>query len=171
MFKTLLGVALGLVVACRDTPAHAEDVPQAAETPAQVQAEPSEYKPAQKPVRKARQTAMSSMASYYAKRFHGRKTSSGRHYDMHAMSAAHRTLPFGTWVKVTNRRNGRSVVVEITDRGPFAKNRVIDVSLAAANKLGMRKTGLAPVKLKVVPKPKRADKPKPVKKAVSVSSP
>ncbi len=122
----------------------------------------------QKPVRKAKQPNMSGLASYYAKRFHGSKTSSGRHYDMHALTAAHRSLPFGTWVKVTNKRNGRSVVVEIIDRGPFARNHVIDLSWAAATKLGMRKNGVAPVKLTVVSPPKQA---KSARKKPAVSRP
>lgn len=106
-----------------------------------------------KPGHKSRHPGMSGVASYYGAELHGNKTSSGRHYDMHAMTAAHRTLPLGTWVKVTNRRNGRSVVVQITDRGPFTKKRIIDVSLSAATKLGMRNSGLAPVTLEVVPRP------------------
>ena len=72
-----------------------------------------------------------------------------------ALTAAHRTLPFGTLVKVTNRKNGKSVVVRINDRGPFTKGRVIDVSYAAARQLGMISSGLAPVHLTVVPPPEK----------------
>src|SRR5688572_26363731 len=77
------------------------------------------------------------VASYYAAKYHGRKTASGEIFDMNKMTAAHRTLPFGERVRVTNLGNERSVVVVINDRGPFVKGRIIDVSLAAARKLDM----------------------------------
>jgi rare lipoprotein A len=75
------------------------------------------------------------MASYYADALQGRRTASGELFDMHALTAAHRTLPFGTRVEVTNLENGRSVVVRINDRGPYAEGRVIDLSQAAAREL------------------------------------
>ena len=90
------------------------------------------------------------VASYYAEEFHGRKTSNGETFDMNELTAAHQTLPFGTIVKVTNKENGRSVNVRINDRGPFLKDRVIDLSLAAAEKIGMISTGTAKVHLEVV---------------------
>lgn len=90
------------------------------------------------------------VASYYAGRWHGRRTASGERFDMHEMTAAHRTLPFGTRVRVTNLKNGREVVVRINDRGPWRKKRVIDVSYAAARKLGMVGPGIARVRLDVV---------------------
>ena len=89
-------------------------------------------------------------ASFYGKRFHGKPTASGARFDMHALTAAHRTLSFGTRVKVTNRRNGRSVVVTINDRGPRHRGRIIDLSRAAARKLEMLDSGLAPVRLRVL---------------------
>lgn len=70
-------------------------------------------------------------ASYYAEKFHGRRTASGRIYDMNKLTAAHKTLPFGTKVKVTNEKNGKTVIVEITDRGPFVRGREIDLSKKA----------------------------------------
>ena len=82
-------------------------------------------------------------ASFYAKEHHGRKTASGERFDMNALTAAHRTLPFGSRVKVTNRSSKRSVVVRINDRGPFVRGRVIDLSRAAASAIGM--TGTASV--------------------------
>jgi rare lipoprotein A len=100
----------------------------------------------QGPIRKG----MSGIASYYADRFHGRKTSSGHLYYKDAWTAAHRTIPLGTLVRVTNDHNGRSVVVQITDRGPYSKHRVIDLSRAAAHELGMGKSGTAPVHLEMV---------------------
>jgi rare lipoprotein A len=93
---------------------------------------------------------LSGKASFYSNRFHGRKTASGHPYYKDAMTAAHRSLPLGTWVRVVNERNGYYVVVQITDRGPFAKDRVIDLSLAAATSLDMLKTGTVPVSLEVV---------------------
>ena len=89
-------------------------------------------------------------ASYYGKRFHGRMTANGELFDMNAMTAAHKTLPFGTRVRVTNPVNGKSVVVRINDRGPFIRGRVIDVSRAAARKLGMIKRGHASVQLDII---------------------
>jgi rare lipoprotein A len=87
------------------------------------------------------------VASYYAHRFHGRVTASGARYDMHALTCAHPTLPFGTRLRVTDLESGRSVVVTVTDRGPFAGGRIVDVSLAAAKRLGMVKRGLAKVRV------------------------
>lgn len=89
-------------------------------------------------------------ASYYADKFNGRKTASGTTYRANKRTAAHNTLPFGTVVRVTNPRNHRSVKVTITDRGPHAKGRVIDLSRKAARKIGIVEAGVAPVQLKVV---------------------
>lgn len=90
-------------------------------------------------------------ASYYGQQFHGKRTASGEIFNKDAFTAAHRSLPFGTKVKVTNLRNKRSVVVVINDRGGFGKyGRVIDVSRAAASELGMRRRGVAKVKLEVL---------------------
>jgi len=90
------------------------------------------------------------MASYYAEEFNGRKTSNGEVFDMNDLTAAHRSLPFQTKVKVTNLDNGRSVVVRINDRGPFIEGRIIDLSLAGAKAIGMIGTGTAQVRLEVV---------------------
>lgn len=89
-------------------------------------------------------------ASYYGPGFQGKKTASGERFDMNALTAAHRRLPFGARVRVTNLDNGKSVVVRINDRGPFKKSRVIDLSLAAARKIGMTATGTARVRLEVL---------------------
>lgn len=92
------------------------------------------------------------LASWYGEQFHGRPTSSGERFDMYAMSAAHRTLPLPSWVRVTNLANGRSVIVRVNDRGPFADpdRRIIDVSYAAAVELGMVGTGTASVRVQAV---------------------
>jgi len=90
------------------------------------------------------------MASWYGTKFDGRRTASGERYDMHQLTAAHPTLPFGTLVQVTNVENGRQVVVRINDRGPFGRRRVIDLSYAAARELRMVGPGTAQVELAVI---------------------
>ena len=90
------------------------------------------------------------LASWYGEQFHGNQTASGEIYDMHQHTAAHRTLPFGTVVRVRVVENRKSVVVRINDRGPFVSGRVIDLSYAAARDLGMVQAGVAEVELEVV---------------------
>lgn len=92
----------------------------------------------------------SGMASWYGGKFHGRKTASGERYNQGAMTAAHKTLPFGTRVRVTHARTGNSVVVRINDRGPFIRGRIIDLSRAAASQIGLTATGVAPVRVTVL---------------------
>jgi hypothetical protein len=92
----------------------------------------------------------SGIASWYGPDFHGKKTSNGEIYNMHNLTAAHKTLPMNTMVKVTHVNNGKTVIVRINDRGPFVAGRVIDLSKAAATSINMIGTGTAPVKLEVV---------------------
>ena len=87
------------------------------------------------------------MASYYGKEFSGRRTANGERFNPGGLTAAHRSLPFGTKLQVTNLRNGKKVVVRITDRGPFAKGRVLDLSYGAARAVGMVSSGTAKVKM------------------------
>lgn len=87
------------------------------------------------------------LASWYGERFHGRRTASGEPFDMSDLTAAHKTLPFGTRVRVRNVNNGREVVVRINDRGPFSAKRVIDLSHAAASALGMLRSGVVNVQV------------------------
>ena len=89
-------------------------------------------------------------ASWYGSDFHGRRTANGETYDMNAMTAAHPTLPMPTIVRVTNLDNGRSVIVRINDRGPFAEDRIIDMSRAGARELGFESKGLARVRVTVL---------------------
>lgn len=96
-------------------------------------------------------------ASWYGKKFHGRQTANGESYDMYAMTAAHKTLPFGTMVEVLNRDNGRSTVVRINDRGPFKRGRIIDLSYTAAERIGMIGPGTARVEIRVVKRGKPLD--------------
>lgn len=90
------------------------------------------------------------IASWYGEDFHGRETSSGEIYDMHALTAAHKTLPLGTYGRVTNLHNNRTVVVKINDRGPFVKGRIIDLSYCAAQELDMVENGTALVELEAL---------------------
>ena len=89
-------------------------------------------------------------ASWYGKKFHGRLTANGEVYDMYGLTAAHKTLPFSTVVEVTHQKSGKTVQVRVNDRGPFAKDRIIDLSYGAAKKLGIIKTGTAPVRIRVI---------------------
>ncbi len=89
-------------------------------------------------------------ASWYGPGFHGRRTANGEVFNQNAMTAAHKTLPFGTKVQVTNLRNGRSVVVRINDRGPFTRGRIVDLSAGAARVIGLKSSGIAPVKVEVL---------------------
>lgn len=90
------------------------------------------------------------IASWYGPKFHGKYTSNGEIYNMYAMTAANKTLPMNTMVRVTNLKNGKQVIVRINDRGPFVDNRIIDLSNAAARKIDMIGTGTAPVRLEVI---------------------
>lgn len=90
------------------------------------------------------------MASWYGPGFHGRRTANGERFNQYGMTAAHRTLPIGTQVRVTNLNNGRSVVVRINDRGPFSGGRIIDLSKGAARLIGVIQSGVAPVRLEIL---------------------
>jgi rare lipoprotein A (peptidoglycan hydrolase) len=98
------------------------------------------------------------IASWYGPGYDGRPTASGEIFDMRAMTAAHRKLPFNTWLEVTNLKNGKQVEVRVTDRGPFKDGRILDLSFGAAERLQMVRDGIVRVHLKVIPQPN----PKPV---------
>jgi rare lipoprotein A len=133
-----IGLALaGCATAQRDVPVRRDAAPPRAPAPPPPRAEPAP-------------PAQVGKASWYGRPHHGRKTASGEIYDMNALTAAHRTLPLGTRVRVTNTDNGRSVVVRINDRGPFVDGRVIDLSRAAARELGATGHGLVPVRIEVL---------------------
>ena len=104
--------------------------------------------------RAAHTKPITGIASYYGGKFHGKRTASGEIFNKNAMTAAHRNLPFGTKVKVTNLRNGRTVLVRVNDRGPHVRGRMIDLSQAAAKKIGLSHAGTARVKLEVLNKVK-----------------
>jgi rare lipoprotein A len=104
-------------------------------------------------------------ATWYGEPYHGRRAASGEVFDMEQLTAAHRTLPFDTWVQVTNLRNRKQVEVRINDRGPFVDGRVIDLSRAAAREIGLLSTGVAPVEVRVIAPPKKAPPPPPARPA------
>lgn len=101
-------------------------------------------------VSKFKQTGL---ASWYGRKFHGRKTASGDTFDMNGLTAAHRSLPLNCYVKVTNKTNGKSVVVKVNDRGPFHGNRVLDLSYGAAKRLGITNKGVGNVSIERVSGP------------------
>jgi rare lipoprotein A len=116
------------------------------------------------------------IASWYGTKFHGKKTANGERYDMYAMSAAHKTLPLPTMVRVTNLDNGRSAIVRVNDRGPFVKSRVIDLSYAAAKTLGYDSAGTASVRVEVLGNrsalsSSRNIRPAPVRRPVAMPQP
>lgn len=129
-------VALLAAAACAHGPARAPELDGA---PAR--AAPPAGEPASPP------RAEVGLASYYSRRHQGRRTASGERFDMHELTCAHRTAPFGTRLRVTDLETGRSVVVTVTDRGPFKRGRVVDVSLAAARRLGLVERGVARVRV------------------------
>lgn len=94
-------------------------------------------------------TAEEGIAAYYSNVFHGKKTASGENYDKNKLTAAHKTLTFGSKVKVTDLKNNKSVIVIINDRGPYSKNRIIDLSYAAAREIDLIKVGISSVRLEI----------------------
>lgn len=107
------------------------------------------------PMKSVAHFSQTGKASWYGPGFHGKKTSNGERFNMHDLTAAHRTLPLGTRIRVTNMNNGKSVIVRVNDRGPFHGNRVVDLSKGAANKLGFVQSGMTTVKLETL-----TDRPK-----------
>ncbi|WP_313286030.1 septal ring lytic transglycosylase RlpA family protein [Stutzerimonas kunmingensis] len=107
--------------------------------------------PAKAPKSTQEHFSQSGKASYYARMHHGQRTANGETHDQNALVAAHRSLPFGTRVRVTNEHNGKQVVVRINDRGPFRRGRIIDLSRAAAAQLDMLKTGVIRVRIETLP--------------------
>ncbi len=111
------------------------------------------------------------VASWYGKKFHGRRTSSGETYNMYAMTAAHKTLPLPTYVEVTNLNNNRKIIVKVNDRGPFIDNRIIDLSFSAAQELDLVKSGTGPVLVEsITPWSKESKSTKPASQKFFVST-
>jgi len=131
----------------------------AASAPTRSDHQPVTARPAarhtEKAVAKAPKPFAVGQASWYGKYFDGKPTASGEPYDMYELTAAHRTLPLGSWVKVTNLRNRRWVLVRINDRGPVPTDRIIDLSYTAARMLNMSAAGLAKVRLDLIKQPEQ----------------
>lgn len=137
--QTALAVALAMALGA---------APGNTQTPASEQGIPGQTQETLKPV--PTKKFQVGKASWYGRVFQHHRTASGEPYDMNDLTAAHRTLPLGSWVKVTNLKNDRSVMVRINDRGPVKKNRIIDLSYGAAKVLGMGSSGVSSVRLDIV---------------------
>jgi len=150
MLRVLSQVAVTVVFATALGAAPGNSTPDSKQqgAPGQIQ---EKVKPVVEPV-KTRKSQVGK-ASWYGRIFQHKQTASGEPYDMDQLTAAHRTLPLGSWIKVTNLKNDRSVVVRINDRGPVKKNRILDLSYSAAKMLGMGHDGVDPVRLEVVETP------------------
>ena len=135
-FKNTLGIAALFTLSSISTLSFADSVEDLLESKA--------------PINKVNNVSKTGLASYYAHQFHGRKTASGERFNMHAMTVAHKTLPFGTKLKVTCESTGKSVVVKVNDRGPFHGNRVLDLSYGAAKDLGTVNKGVSKVKYEIL---------------------
>ncbi len=127
-----------------------------------------------RPLKTARGYRERGVASWYGKKFHGQRTANGETYDMYAMSAAHKTLPLPSYLRVRNLNNGKSVIVRVNDRGPFLENRIVDLSYAAAARLGIIATGTGIVEIEalsgdepVTQSAKRAKEPDPLSRAAT----
>ena len=108
------------------------------------------YKAEEIQAEEAKQASLVGIASYYAAKFHGRRTASGERFNSKVLTAAHLTLPFGTLLKVTNLRNMKSVIVRVNDRGPHVRGRIVDLSRSAAELLGITRSGVARVQLEIL---------------------
>jgi rare lipoprotein A len=147
--RILLPVGLAFILSLFLGPMGCRSVESEAAEPAKIVLTPAAHPdPEAKP--KPANPVQEGIASWYGPGFHGKKTSNKEIYNMHDLTAAHQTLPFETHVLVTNLENGRSVVVRINDRGPFVKDRIIDLSHAAAQVLDMVAEGTAPVRLEIL---------------------
>jgi rare lipoprotein A len=153
MNRVLASLAATLVMVANVTAAPVPTVPndqQAKHTPGSTLSKSLKHAPSKGKIQGREQTPYQiGMASWYGKQFHGRTTASGEDFDMFELTAAHRVLPLGTYVKVTNLRNGKSIVVRVNDRGPFVQGRIMDLSYGAARMLSFR-DGVERVQLDVV---------------------
>jgi len=144
-----IGIAF-FFIGCTSTPRFAERGGRSQELPSpkereSVSSTQPERSPSDKPL-----LTLEGIASYYADDFHGKQTSNGEIFDMNSLTAAHRTFPFGTKIRVTNLENAKTVIVRVNDRGPFKEGRMIDLSRGAAQALDLIRTGTARVRLEVL---------------------
>jgi rare lipoprotein A len=135
-------------ISAPDTSSANAGLPSTKTVPAPVERDALEIPAGTKPI-----FVETGLASWYGAPYHNRRGSNGEIYDMHALTAAHRTLPLGSIVRVTNMKTGRSVLVRITDRGPFIEGRILDLSQAAAEKIDLRQAGVGMVRLEVLRSP------------------
>jgi len=145
----LLGILLALLIGCAHQGAQQPSVRPVASEPTHTgAAQVPTPRPAPEPAEEG--WTEKGIASWYGEPYHGRRTASGEIYDMHELTAAHKTLAFGSVVKVTRRDTGADVKVRVNDRGPFIEGRIIDLSFAAAKRIALDIDGVAPVKIKVI---------------------
>ena len=138
-------LCMGLAVGAQETVAPQTESPQKEESKIEeVQID--------EPQKEAAKEGVVGIASYYAAKFHGKRTASGEKFSQKVLTAAHLTLPFGTLLKVTNLQNMKSVIVRVNDRGPHVRGRIVDLSRAAAELIGLRHTGTARVELEILAK-------------------
>lgn len=147
MFLRLLAVSSAALVLALFPLAQAQTVAASASAPAAVAPEPAATRA---PAKTASGDRSEGKVAHYGRKFNGRKTASGERFNASAMTMAHKTLPFGTLVKVTNLANKRSVVVRVNDRGPSTADRVGDLTIAAGNKIKMSRSGVVDAKLEVM---------------------
>jgi rare lipoprotein A len=139
------GILVLLLVGCSSTPRFAERGESSSGSRTQARTGQAVQPPSGKVL-----LTLEGVASYYAHDFHGKQTSNGEMFDMNALTAAHRTFPFGTKVRVTNLENNKMVVVRVNDRGPFKEGRIMDLSMGAAKEIDAIRNGTARVKLEVL---------------------
>jgi rare lipoprotein A len=146
-FRTVLsyGLAVLLLVGCSSTPRFAERGERS-----EGKKLPPKTNQTVKPSSGKILLTLEGVASYYAHDFHGKQTSNGEKFDMNSLTAAHRTFPFGTKVRVTNLENTKTVIVRVNDRGPFVEGRIMDLSMGAAKEIDLIKNGTAKVRLEVL---------------------
>ena len=145
----LVFIALYLLSGCTPSPRYTIGIEIKRKTPGKKTAN-EESPPTDSSGKPIKGRKFRGIASYYAKDFHGKKTANGETFDMYGLTAAHKTLPFNTWLEVRNLSNGRTVIVRINDRGPFIPGRIIDLSYGAAREINMIKTGIQEVELTIL---------------------
>ncbi|MDD3806910.1 MAG: septal ring lytic transglycosylase RlpA family protein [Candidatus Marinimicrobia bacterium] len=144
-------VCFVLMAGCSSAPRYGtQNIPKKSSPPKSTQTVPSKQIPVEKNYELSYQRSWIGLCSWYGEDFHGKKTASGEIYNMYDLTAAHRTLPLGTKVRVTNLENNRSVILTINDRGPYIEGRILDVSYAAAKALGFEHMGTTRVHIQVI---------------------
>lgn len=150
MNKIQTGIVLTLILAgCSSAPRYGSQTTPGKKTPPERRT-PTRQIPVDKSPQLSYQRSWIGLSSWYGEDFHGKKTANGEIFDMHSLTAAHKTLPLGTQIRVTNLENNRSVVVRVNDRGPYVEGRILDLSYGAAKALGFENMGTAKVHIQVI---------------------